>query len=187
MSHIAYIGIIRTENVQAPKPLGSPPAGAKACGSLSRKGGHRRKGKAEEPEIEARRGKAETQASRKIAAQQQHHKRSPAAASSQKKRTELQPPRHLLGKCLRDESSPVAQFGGAAPSGLGAASTARAGGRRGGGRGARLSNRACVRKGRRDTSATDRGPGVANYGINMEISASLSDALYSKRPESWRD
>ena len=62
-----------------------------------------------------------------IAAQQQQHKKNSGSTSSPKNRTELQPPRSILGKCLRNESSAVVQFGTATLSGLGAASTARGG------------------------------------------------------------
>ena len=114
----------------------------RVCGSLYREGGHCTGGEVEEPEIEAPREKPRlSKLFRRIT--------TVSGSKQPKNRTQRQPSRNLLGKCLRDKSSPVAQFGAAALSALSAISQRsrhrvdRARGRsRGRGRGGQLAKRA---------------------------------------------
>ena len=122
--------------------------------------------------------KSQDQALRNNAAQHQHQKKSPAA-SSQKSGT-----RNFLGKRLQHESSPVAQFGAAALSGLGAASTA-CGGEGAVEAGERDPRTKRARKGGRDTSPTDPGPGAQNMSSTWRLR--LLSLTPSRRPASCRD
>ena len=121
LSHVVY----RYRNVpyyskrRAIKPRESGrSAGMYVCGSLYREGGHCGIGKAEEPQIE------------KLGDFSQDCYRFSSGSNQPKNRTERQPSRNLfnlIGTVLRDESSPVAQFGAAALSILGSSSSAREG------------------------------------------------------------
>ena len=127
-----------------------------------REGGHGRKGKAEEPEIEVRREKPISRSPRSSSTKQISGSKQP------KYRTERQPPRNL-GNSQRDESSPVAQFGAAAlKRSRGRGDHAR-GRNRGGGRGARPEKKA-VDKASARYEPNGSQPGGANYSIKLESS-----------------
>ena len=96
-----------------------------------------------------------------------------------KSRTERQPSRNLLGKCLRDELSPVAMFGAAALSGLGAASTACGGEAAAEARERDPAERA-VEKASAGHEPNVSRPGGATSNVDLEISASLSVTLQAE-------
>ena len=110
--------------------------------------------------------KSHDQAFRKMLRSSSTIKKFPAA-SGQKVEPSAMPSSNLLGKCLRDESSPVASFGAAALQ-RSRRRVDRARGRsRGEGRGARPAKRAV------EKAPARHNPG-GNSSISLEISASLS-------------
>ena len=146
-----------------------------------REGGHRRKGKAEGPGIEARREKPSSSRLPRSSST-----KNISSSKQSKNRTERQLPQKHLGKCPRDESSPVAQFGAAALSGLGAASTAR-----GGDAAAEAEERDPRKERCKKASARHEPNGYRhkspNCSLNLDISASLAVALQAETDFMYMD
>ena len=140
-----------------------------------REGGHLRTGKAEEPEIKARRENRD-QAFRKIAAQQQHQKKPPAACSQkfEPSGSPKEPSREMPAGRVVARRSVRRRRSQRSLSGLGAASTARGG--EGAAEAAEGDPLRAGEKARARYEPNGSPPGGANSSITLEISASLSDA-----------